>query len=53
MRASLEADDIIALRRGKLHFSQVEASRMRIAAALAGEDRLRSSAAGSGHARPR
>ncbi len=49
MRASLEADDMIALRRGKLRFSPAEASRMRIAALLAGEDRLRSSAAGSRH----
>jgi hypothetical protein len=49
MRASLEADDMIALRRGKLRFSPAEASRMRIAALLAAEDRLRSSAAGSGH----
>ena len=49
MRAGLEADDIIALRRGKLRFSPAEASRMRIAALLAGEDRRRSSAAGSGH----
>ena len=47
MRASLEADDMIALRRGKLRFSPAEAGRMRIAALLAGEDRLRSSAAGS------
>jgi hypothetical protein len=46
-RASLEADDIIALRRGKLRFSPAEAGRMRIAALLAGEDRLRSSAAGA------
>ena len=49
MRASLAADDIIALRRGKLRFSPAEASRMRIAAFLPGEDRLRSSAAGSRH----
>jgi hypothetical protein len=49
MRASLEADDMIALRRGKLRFSPAEASRMRIAALSAGEDRLRSSAAGSRH----
>ena len=49
MRASLEADDMIALRRGKLRFSPAEASRMRIAALLAGEDRRRSSAAGSRH----
>ena len=47
MRASLEADDMIALRRGKLHFSPAEASRMRVAALLAGEDHRRSSAAGS------
>ena len=47
MRARLEADDMIALRRGKLRFSATEASRMRIAALLAGEQRLRSSAAGS------
>jgi hypothetical protein len=49
MRASLEADDMIALRRGKLRFSAAEAGRMRIAALLAGEDRVRSSAAGSRH----
>jgi hypothetical protein len=47
MRASLETDDMIALRRGKLRFSPAEAGRMRIAALLAGEERLRSSAAGS------
>jgi hypothetical protein len=47
MRASLEAADIVALRRGKLGFSPAEAGRMRIAALLAGEDRLRSSVAGS------
>jgi hypothetical protein len=47
MRASLEADDIIALRTGMLRFSPAEAGRMRIAGLLAGEDRLRSSAAGS------
>ena len=47
MRESLEADDMIALRRGKLRFSPAEASRMRIAALLAGEDRRRSSAGGS------
>jgi hypothetical protein len=46
MRASLETDDMIALRRGKLRFSPAEAGRMRIAA-LAGEERRRSSAAGS------
>jgi hypothetical protein len=46
MRASLETDDMIALRRGKLRFSPAEAGRMRIAA-LAGEQRRRSSAAGS------
>ena len=46
MRASLEADDIIAFRRGKLRFSPAEARGMRIAALLAGEDHLRSSAAG-------
>jgi hypothetical protein len=49
MRESLEADDMIALRRGKLRFSPAEASRMRIAALLAGEDCKRSSAPGSGH----
>jgi hypothetical protein len=49
MRASLEIDDMIALRRGKLCFSRAEAGRMRIAALLAAEDRLRSSAAGSRH----
>ena len=38
MRASLEAGDIIALRRGKLGFSPAEARGMRIAASLAGED---------------
>jgi hypothetical protein len=47
MRASLEANDMIALRRGKLRFSPAEAGRMRISALLAGEERLRSSAAGS------
>jgi hypothetical protein len=47
MRASLEADDIIALRRGTLRFSPAEAGRIRIAALLAGEERRRSSAAGS------
>jgi hypothetical protein len=47
MRASLEVDDILALRRGKLRFSPAEAGRMRIAALLAGEERRRSSAAGS------
>ena len=46
MRASLEADDMIALRRGKLRFSPAEARGLRIAALLAGEDRLRSSTAG-------
>jgi hypothetical protein len=49
MRESLEADDMIALRRGKLRFSPAEASRMRIAALLAGEDRRRSSARASPH----
>ena len=49
MRASLEADDMIALRRGKLRFGPAEAGRMRIAALLAAEDRLRSSAAGPRH----
>ena len=39
MRASLETDDMIALRRGKLRFSPAEAGRMRIAALLAAEDR--------------
>ena len=38
MRASLEAGDIIALRRGKLRFSPAEARGMRIAASLAGEN---------------
>ncbi len=47
MRASLEIDDMIALRRGKLRFSPAEASRMRMGALLAREQRLRSSAAGS------
>jgi len=47
MRAGLEADDIIALRRGKLRFSPAEAGRMRTAALLAGEERRRSSAAAS------
>lgn len=47
MRASLEADDMIALRSGKLRFNPAEASMMRIAALLHGEDRVRSSAAGS------
>lgn len=41
MRARLEADDLIALRRGTLRFSPAEASRMRIAALVAEEDRLR------------
>jgi hypothetical protein len=49
MRARLEADDMIALRSGKLRFSPAEASRMRIAVLLAQEDRLRSSAAESRH----
>jgi hypothetical protein len=49
MRARLEVDDLIALRKGKLRFSRAEAGRMRIAVLLAREDRLRSSAAGSGH----
>ncbi len=49
MRASLEADDIIALRRGKLRFSPAEVSKMQIAALLAREDRLRWWAAGSRH----
>jgi hypothetical protein len=53
MRASLESDDMIALRRGKLRFSPAEAGRMRIAALLAGEQRLRSSAAGSPPNSPR
>jgi hypothetical protein len=47
MRANLDAADIVALRRGKLRFSPAEAGRMRIAALLAGEGRLRSSAGGS------
>ncbi len=47
MRASLETDDMIALRKGRLRFSPAEAGRMRIAALLAGEERRRSSAAGS------
>jgi hypothetical protein len=47
MRASLEADEMIALRRRKLRFSSAEAGRMRIAALVAREERLRSSAAGS------
>ena len=38
MRASLEAGEIIALRRWKLGFSPAEARGMRIAASLAGED---------------
>ena len=45
MRASLEAGDIIALRRGKLGFSLAEARGMRIAAQLAGQDGVRSAAA--------
>ena len=45
MRASLEAGDIIALRRGKLGFSPAEARGMRIAAQLAGQDGVRSAAA--------
>jgi hypothetical protein len=53
MRASLEADEMIALRRGKLRFGPAEAGRMRIAALLAGEERLRSSAAGSPPDSPR
>ena len=44
MRASLEAGDIIALRRGKLGFSLAEARGMRIAAQLAGQDGVRSAA---------
>jgi hypothetical protein len=47
MRASLEAGDMIALRRGKLRFSPAEASRMRIAALLAREDRRRALVTGS------
>jgi hypothetical protein len=47
MRARLEADDIIALRRGMLRFSPAEARGMRLAALLAGEVRFaRPSAAG-------
>ena len=53
MRANLEAGDIIAFRRGKLRFSPAEAGRMRIAAVLAGEAHLRSSAAGSPPSHPR
>ena len=49
MRASLVADDLIALRRGTLRFSPAEASRMRVAALVAGEDHRRSSVAGSRH----
>ena len=52
MRASLEANDIIALRRRKLRFSPAEAGRMRIAALLGGED-LRASVAGSPPNSPR
>ena len=37
MRASLEVDDFIALRRGNLRFSPAEAGRMRIATQLAGQ----------------
>jgi hypothetical protein len=47
MRARLDSDDLIALRKGKLRFSPAEAGRMRIAASLTREDRLRSSATGS------
>jgi hypothetical protein len=47
MRATLEVEDILALRTGKLRFSPAEAGDMRIAARLAGEARLRSAAAGS------
>ena len=46
MRASLEADDDRA-QKGEAALQPAEASRMRIAALLAGEERLRSSAAGS------
>ena len=45
MRASLEAGDIVAFRRGKLRFSPAEARGMRIAAQLAGQDGVRSAAA--------
>jgi hypothetical protein len=47
MRPSLETDDLVALRRGTLRFSPAEAVAMRIAALLAGEAGLRSSAAGA------
>jgi hypothetical protein len=47
MRATLEADDMVALRTGMLRFSPAEASRMRIAALLAGDAGLGSSAAGA------
>ncbi|WP_157898901.1 hypothetical protein [Luteitalea pratensis] len=47
MRATLQADDMVAVRRGMLRFSPAEASRMRIAALLAGKERLRASAAGA------
>ena len=46
MRATLETADLIALRTGKLRFSQAEATLMRIAVSSAGHDRLHASAAG-------
>ena len=52
MGATLGADELLALRRGKLRFRAAEARRMRIAA-LAGADRLRVSAAASRHDPPR
>lgn len=42
MRASLEAADIVALRRGTLRFSPAEGDKMRIAASSAGKEALRS-----------
>ena len=47
MRPSLETDGIVALRTGTLRFNPAEASRMRLAALLAGDAGIRSSAAGA------
>ena len=49
LRATLEADDLIALRRGTLRFSPAEESRMRSAVLLAGDASLHSSVAGTRH----
>jgi hypothetical protein len=53
MRALLKADDIIALRQGKLRFDPAEASKMRIQASSAAEDRMRASAVGLARNPPR